>query len=87
MTDFAFTELLPLGHDDTPYRLVSTDGVAVVDTPLGRRRTDFSEAPEIDLELEQSMIEKEPVTVVCSEKGWIRAWAWRMLPSGSRESP
>jgi fumarate hydratase, class I len=35
MTDFAFTEILPLGHDDTPYRLVSTDGVAVVDTPLG----------------------------------------------------
>ena len=41
-------------------------------TPLGRRRTDFSEAPEIDVDLEQSMIEKEPVTVVCSEKGWIR---------------
>ena len=35
MSDFAFTELLPLGHDDTPYRLVSTDGVSVVDTPLG----------------------------------------------------
>ena len=42
-------------------------------TPLGRRRTDFAEAPEIDADLEQSMIEKEPVTVVCSEKGWIRA--------------
>ena len=41
-------------------------------TPLGRRRTDFAEAPEIDVDLEQSMIEKEPVTVVCSEKGWIR---------------
>jgi topoisomerase-4 subunit A len=41
-------------------------------TPLGRRRTDFSEAPEIDADFEQSMIEKEPVTVVCSEKGWIR---------------
>ena len=41
-------------------------------TPLGRRRTDFSEAPEIDADLEQAMIEKEPVTVVCSEKGWIR---------------
>ena len=41
-------------------------------TVLGRRRTDFSEAPEIDVDLEQSMIEKEPVTVVCSEKGWIR---------------
>ncbi len=35
MSDFAFTEILPLGHDDTPYRLVSTDGVSVVDTPLG----------------------------------------------------
>ena len=42
-------------------------------TPLGKRRTDFAEAPEIDLDLEQAMIEKEPVTVVCSEKGWIRA--------------
>ncbi len=35
MSDFAFTEILPLGHDDTPYRLVSTDGVSIVDTPLG----------------------------------------------------
>jgi topoisomerase-4 subunit A len=41
-------------------------------TPLGRRRTEFAEAPEIDPELEQALIEKEPVTVVCSEKGWIR---------------
>lgn len=35
MPEFAFTELLPLGHDDTPYRLVTTEGVRVVDTPLG----------------------------------------------------
>lgn len=42
-------------------------------TPLGKRRTDFAQAPEIDLDLEQAMIEKEPVTVVCSDKGWIRA--------------
>ena len=42
-------------------------------TELGKRRTDFAEAPEIDVDLEQAMIEKEPVTVVCSEKGWIRA--------------
>jgi fumarate hydratase class I len=33
--EFEFTELLPLGHDDTPYRLVTTDGVEVIDTPLG----------------------------------------------------
>ena len=42
-------------------------------TELGRRRTDFAEAPEMDVELEQAMIEREPITIVCSEKGWIRA--------------
>jgi topoisomerase-4 subunit A len=44
------------------------------DTPLGKRRTGFAEAPEIDLEeMQEAMIEREPVTVVLSEKGWIRA--------------
>ncbi len=33
--DFGFTELLPLGADDTPYRLVTTDGVSTFDTPEG----------------------------------------------------
>lgn len=42
-------------------------------TELGRRRTDFAEAPEIDVDIDQAMIEKEPVTVILSEKGWIRA--------------
>jgi topoisomerase-4 subunit A len=42
-------------------------------TELGRRRTDFAEAPELDVELEQATVEREPITVVCSEKGWIRA--------------
>ena len=36
MPEFEFTELLPIGHDDTPYRLVTTEGVDTVDTPLGR---------------------------------------------------
>jgi fumarate hydratase, class I len=27
VSEFAYTDLLPLGHDDTTYRLVSTDGV------------------------------------------------------------
>jgi tartrate dehydratase alpha subunit/fumarate hydratase class I-like protein len=29
------TELLPLGPDDTPYRLVTTDGVSTFETPAG----------------------------------------------------
>jgi len=41
---------------------------------LGKRRTDFAEPPEmVGLDLDQAMIEKEPVTVVCSEMGWIRS--------------
>ncbi|MET3660203.1 DNA topoisomerase IV subunit A [Aquamicrobium ahrensii] len=41
---------------------------------LGPRRTTFAEAPEHDLtDIAQAMIEKEPVTVVVSEKGWLRA--------------
>lgn len=43
-------------------------------TELGRRRTGFDAAPERDLgEIHQAMIEKEPVTVIVSEKGWLRA--------------
>ena len=33
--DFQFTELLPLGHDDTPFRLISSEGVSTFDTPEG----------------------------------------------------
>ncbi len=42
-------------------------------TELGARRTSFAEAPEIEVDLDRAMIEKEPVTIVLSEKGWIRA--------------
>jgi topoisomerase IV subunit A len=43
-------------------------------TELGKRRTHFGEAPEHDeAAVEAAMIEREPVTVVVSEKGWIRA--------------
>jgi topoisomerase-4 subunit A len=44
------------------------------DTPLGRRRTQFADAPDHDVaDIHHAMIEKEPVTVVVSEKGWLRA--------------
>ncbi|WP_086994134.1 DNA topoisomerase IV subunit A [Rhizobium sullae] len=43
-------------------------------TEIGRRRTQFAEAPEADEQaIQHAMIEKEPITVVVSEKGWIRA--------------
>ncbi|MGX7951987.1 DNA topoisomerase IV subunit A [Tsuneonella sp. HG249] len=43
------------------------------DTPLGRRRTTIAEAaPTVEYD-PSAMIEKEPVTVILSAKGWIRA--------------
>jgi topoisomerase-4 subunit A len=42
-------------------------------TPLGARRTRFAEAPSAVVIPLETMIEREPVTVICSEKGWIRA--------------
>ncbi|MBX4335552.1 DNA topoisomerase IV subunit A [Bartonella raoultii] len=44
------------------------------ETFLGKRRTTFEEAPQHDIDdIHQAMIEKEPVTIVISEKGWMRA--------------
>ncbi|MBT9253965.1 fumarate hydratase [Phycicoccus sp. MAQZ13P-2] len=37
MTDFAYEDLLPVGADETPYRLLTTDGVETVEGPGGRR--------------------------------------------------
>lgn len=42
-------------------------------TPLGRRRSSFGDMPEIDIDLDAALVEKEPITVIMSEKGWVRA--------------
>ena len=42
-------------------------------TPLGRRRSTFADAPEVETDLDAVLVEKEPITVILSEKGWIRA--------------
>ena len=42
-------------------------------TVLGARRTSFASLPEIKVDLSRAFIQKEPITVVMSEKGWIRA--------------
>ncbi|OYW14243.1 MAG: DNA topoisomerase IV subunit A, partial [Rhodospirillales bacterium 12-54-5] len=41
---------------------------------LSTRRTELTEAPTITNISFDAFIEKEPLTVVCSEKGWIRAF-------------
>ena len=37
------------------------------------RRTALDSAPEVDVDIAEILIEKEAITVICSEKGWIRA--------------
>jgi len=44
------------------------------ESKIGKRRTTFDLAPNMaDVDLTEAMIEREPVTVVLSRKGWIRA--------------
>jgi topoisomerase IV subunit A len=43
------------------------------DTVLGRRRTTFADAGDEEEISAEAMIEREPITVICSQMGWIRA--------------
>ncbi|KPQ03353.1 MAG: topoisomerase IV subunit A ParC [Rhodobacteraceae bacterium HLUCCA12] len=43
------------------------------ETAIGRRRTRFAEAVQTEDVPLEAMIEREPITVVCSKMGWIRA--------------
>jgi topoisomerase-4 subunit A len=68
-----------LASKDKQWKTIADEIKALKDqfgqkTALGKRRTSFAEAPEgVESELAEAMIEKEPVTIVLSEKGWIRA--------------
>ncbi len=48
--------------------------------PGGQRRTGFAEAAELAEVPLEAMIEKEPITVVCSKMGWIRAMKGHIDP-------
>ncbi len=42
-------------------------------TELGKRRTELGEAPSAVVIPLEAVVEREPVTIVCSDKGWVRA--------------
>src|SRR5215475_284048 len=42
-------------------------------TPLGKRRTELGDAPSAVVIPLEAVVEREPVTIVCSDKGWVRA--------------
>ena len=51
-------------------------------TQLGRRRTELSTPPTAVVVPFEAMVEKESITVICSEKGWIRAVKGHVEPNG-----
>jgi len=72
-----------LKSDDLQWERIADEIKAVREqyskkTDLGRRRTSFADAPEIDVDLDAALLEKEPITVILSEKGWIRAMKGHM---------
>ncbi len=50
------------------------------ETELGKRRTSFAVAQKIEISLDEALIEREPLTILCSERGWIRAVRGHNLP-------
>ena len=40
---------------------------------IDKRRTKLSEAPSIDFDPNEMLVEREPITIICSANGWIRA--------------
>jgi len=50
------------------------------DDALGRRRTDIGDAPSAEIIPIETVMEVEPVTVICSAKGWIRARTGHLEP-------
>ncbi len=49
----------------------------------GARRTGFSDAPVLDSVPMEAMIEREPITVVYSRRGWLRAMKGHMTPDAA----
>jgi len=49
-------------------------------TEFGARRTELADAPDFEEVPIEAMIEKEPITVVCSAMGWIRAMKGHITP-------
>ncbi|MEI6417424.1 MAG: DNA topoisomerase IV subunit A, partial [Sphingomonadales bacterium] len=53
------------------------------DTALGKRRTSIADAPQVRHVPLEAMIEKEPLTIICSAKGWIRTMKGHVDPTGT----
>ncbi len=67
-----------LKSDDAQWKMITDELKALKKRfgdgpPFGKRRTTFGDAPDGEVDFAAALVDKEPVTVVLSEKGWIRA--------------
>ena len=68
-----------LGSDTEQWKMITAQIREVkkafsLETALGKRRSSFAIAPVMgDIDLTEGMVEREPLTVVVTEMGWIRA--------------
>ena len=71
--------LAMLASDKAQWKLVGAGlrhvrSVLGSETAIGKRRSIFADAPQVDAEAAiEAMIVREPITVILSERGWIRA--------------
>ena len=80
------TDLRALVGDETRQWGVVSSQIKEVRTHFAKtdtRRTALGIAPEVDVDMAEILIEKEPITVICSEKGWIRAMKGHLDLEGS----
>ena len=73
-----------LANEDLRWQMIGADITALKKqfgpkSALGRRRTTLADAPTLMLAPDETLIEREPVTVICSEKGWIRVMKGHQL--------
>jgi topoisomerase-4 subunit A len=67
-----------LGSDKRQWKTIGQELEAIrkqfgKDTVIGKRRTSFADATEAEDVPPEAMIDREPITVICSRMGWIRA--------------
>ena len=64
-----------LGDEEMQWHKISSEirEMKAIFAKEDKRRTECTDAPEIDFDPNEILVEREAITIICSEKGWIRA--------------
>ncbi|MBT6565271.1 MAG: DNA topoisomerase IV subunit A, partial [Candidatus Puniceispirillum sp.] len=64
-----------LADEDQQWKKISTEIREMKDifAKQDNRRTTLADVPEIDYDPTEILVEREPITIICSAKGWLRA--------------